>query len=156
MKATNNKIIKQQVVYIPVEDLARAQQFYANVFDFDVAAFNNVEDPTGEKWSIFPLAKVSKEGTLLNTDFFFLGLASSPHLTPSDKGTIVFLPCDDVDETLKRVEMYGGKVIQGNMMQRQTSPREDQYVELYHAFFLDTEGNKVGLTHGKIKTIRST
>ena len=156
MKATNKKVIKQQVVYIPVRDLARAQQFYANVFNFDVASFNYIEDPTGEKWSIFPLTKSNEAGKPVPTGFFFLGLGYSPHLIPSDKGTIAFLPCDDMDEAIQKIEEGGGKLLQGKTMERKTSTRENQHIEIYHAFFLDTEGNKVGLTHGKVTTTIST
>lgn len=154
MKATTKKLIKQQVVYIPTKDLARAQKFYADVFEFDLNTFTYMEDLTGEKWSIFPLTKTNKRGETIPTGFFFLGLGHSPHLIPSEKGTLPFLPCEDMDKTLQKIESFGGKVIQGKTLERKSSMRDNkEKVEIYHAFFLDTEGNKIGLIYGVIETI---
>lgn len=153
MEAQEKRIIKQQVVYIPTHDLARAQLFYAKVFKFNVSSYSTVEDPTGERWSLFPLARPDERGRFVPTDFFFIGLGHSPHLVPSETGTIPFLPCDDMDETLEVVEASGGTVRERKLMERQTAIARNQLVDLYYAFFIDTEGNKIGLSYGEVTTI---
>lgn len=152
MQVNRKKIIKQQVVYIPTKDLVRAQAFYADVFGFDPSAYNTVEDPSGEQWCIFPMTKRNEAGDTIPTGFFFLGLGHSPHLIPSDQGTIPFLPCEDMEATLERVREHGGKVLQSTTMERVMTTEDQQKIEIYYAFFLDTEGNKIGLTHGKVIT----
>ncbi|MEM7362367.1 MAG: VOC family protein [Bacteroidota bacterium] len=156
MKATNSQVIKQQVVYLPVKDLARAQKFYADIFDFDVRAFSYIEYLSGEKWSIFPLTKLDTTGQQIPTGFLSLGLGCSPHLIPSHEGTLVFLPCDDIDAVLFKVEKHGGQILQGKTKDPYKSSDKKQDVILQHAFFSDTEGNKVGLTYCKILTTIST
>ena len=152
MKATNSEVIKQQVVYLPVKDLTRAQKFYANIFDLDIRSFSYVEYPSGEKWSIFPLTRLDEAGEQVPTGFFSMGLGYGPHMTPSHQGVLVFLPCDDIEATLKKVKTHGGTILQGKTQDPYKSPSNNRNIILQHAFFSDTEGNKVALSYCKVVT----
>ena len=155
MKATTSQVIKQQVVYIPVKDLQRAKAFYAAVFEFDIDTFRQTDYSNGEKWVTFPLRKIDKQGDPILTGFSFLGLGYSPHLIPSQQGTLPFLPCDDIEATLESVKKHGGSIIQGKTRDAYTSETKDKNIDLYHAYFIDTEGNKVALTYCRISTMLS-
>lgn len=148
---TKSQVIKQQVVYLPTRNLERAQQFYAYIFEFEPSSLSYAEDPSGEKWSLFPLTKINEQGETIATGFYFIGLAESPKLVPSDQGTTAFLPCDDIEQTLQKVEEAGGTILQGKTKDPLSEQDSTHKVEVYHAFFLDTEGNRVGLLSGKMK-----
>lgn len=57
--------------------------------------------------------------------------------TPNSDGTVAYFNSgDDLNEVLNRVEPAGGRVI---------LPKTGDEASGYVAFFLDTEGNRVGL-----------
>ena len=151
MSTSTTQSIKQQIIYIPTRDLTRAQHFYATIFGFAPNSFSYTEDPSGEKWSLFPLTKTTAEDRQEPTGFYFLGLAEGPNLVPSDKGVLPFLPCEDMDTTLALVEENGGVILQGKTKDPASTTHKDRDITIYHAFFLDTEGNKIGLLAGTIK-----
>ena len=55
---------------------------------------------------------------------------------PTDKGTVVYFVCDNLNNELDRVEANGGKVLVPK-----TSIGEHGFI----AHFIDTEGNRVAL-----------
>src|ERR1051325_9899154 len=112
---------------IPAENLDRAKKFYENVFNVKL---NPTPDMMGMKMASFPTdmggGKVSG------------AIAQSQMHKPSQTGSVIYLNANpSIDNVIGRIEKAGGKVV---MPKTQISPEIG-----YMAFFIDTEGNKVGL-----------
>jgi len=108
---------------IPSQDLDRATRFYENVLG--VQLMPDVMGPM--KMSLFPADKGQPSGCVIHADGY----------RPSGDGTTVYLNLrDDLNKPLAKVEMAGGKVLQGK-----TALPEDMG---FYAQFLDSEGNRVG------------
>ncbi|NQW30224.1 MAG: VOC family protein [Ignavibacteria bacterium] len=112
---------------IPATDIERAGKFYAEIFGVELSP---MQEMMGMKMVMFPTDMESgKVGG---------GLAQSDMHTPSATGTVVYLNANpSVNGVLSKVEAAGGKVAMPTM---QISPEIG-----YMAFFIDTEGNKIGL-----------
>jgi predicted enzyme related to lactoylglutathione lyase len=111
---------------IPVTDLARAKHFYQVAFGIHMEDMNM----PGMEMSGFPAemgnGKVS--GALVN----------SSNSKPSADGVIIYLNANpDMTDVLQRIESEGGQVVLGKTL---ISPEIG-----YMAFFIDTEGNKLGI-----------
>ena len=108
---------------IPATDFDRASRFYGTVFNVQL----HTEMVMGIQSAIFPGdGEESANGAIV-----FGG-----DYAPSTKGSVVYLNADhQLDAILSRVEPAGGKVLQ---------PATDIGFG-FIAYFLDTEGNKVGL-----------
>lgn len=109
---------------IPVTDMARASQFYASVFDFEMSPGQvNEYDMT-----FFPMQSdlPGAAGALI---------AGYPY-TPSNTGTVVYFPVIDIEATLAKIEQHGGKTI---LQKKSIGPHG------FIAWFSDTEGNTVAL-----------
>lgn len=113
---------------IPVEDMERAMAFYGSVFNWtlkhtsvgpiDMAWFPSVDDAKGSA------------GALVKHDDWY---------EPSDfEGVLIYFTAQsgDVDVELKRVAEAGGEILQ---------PKKAIGEYGFVAFFLDTEGNRIGL-----------
>jgi predicted enzyme related to lactoylglutathione lyase len=113
---------------IPAKDINRAKSFYEGIFDIQM---DPIMEMMGMKMTFFPAengnGKVSG------------GLAESQMHAPSQEGTVVYLNANEsgMDNVLSRVDGKGGKVV---MPKTQISPEIG-----YMAFFIDSEGNKIGL-----------
>jgi uncharacterized protein len=108
-------------VEIPATDFNRAVKFYKFVLSLELEPIDCGE----EKMACFP----SGEGAI----------SYAPDFKPSQNGVLVsFNVPDSIDNTLKRVETAGGKVI------RQKTKIEAEG-RGYFALFTDSEGNKAGL-----------
>ena len=111
---------------IPATDIARAKKFYETIFGITM---EDMEMP-GMKMSNFPYENGS--GKLSG------GIAQSDMHKPSMEGTVVYLNADpEIQTVLDRIEGAGGVIVMPKM---QISPEIG-----FMAFFIDTEGNKVGL-----------
>jgi predicted enzyme related to lactoylglutathione lyase len=111
---------------IAVNDISRATKFYENVFDVKLEQ----TDMMGMKMAFFPSEDMS--GKVAG------GLVQSPGHKPSQDGAVIYLNANpDLATALGKIEKAGGKVV---MPKTHISP------EVGHmAFFIDSEGNKVGL-----------
>lgn len=108
---------------IPVSDIHRAVIFYSAILGIVLEAGPVSE---GYMMATFP-AEDGVSGALVSGEGY----------VPSSNGTTVYLNGGhDLNEVLNRVEAAGGKVI---------VPKIDIGESGFFAFFLDTEGNKVGL-----------
>jgi predicted enzyme related to lactoylglutathione lyase len=108
---------------IPVSDFQRAEKFYNTILAVDLAS---MEASEGYQMGMFP-AEAGVGGALMQGEGY----------VPSAEGTIVYLNAgDDLNIVLNRVEAAGGQVI---------VPKTNIGENGYFAFFMDTEGNKVGL-----------
>lgn len=109
---------------IPVTDFARSVKFYSALLDTEMLQM----EMGGCMMAFFPCDRESVGGAIVSGNGY----------KPSSEGTIVYLNGgEDLNTPLSRVEKAGGKVVLPK-----TLIREDIG---YWAFFLDTEGNKVGL-----------
>ncbi|MCK9639827.1 MAG: VOC family protein [Prolixibacteraceae bacterium] len=111
---------------IAVNDISRAKKFYETVFGIEMHS----DDMMGMKMAVFvtddSTGKVS--GALVQSDM---------HKPSADGVTIYLNGNPDLDLSLGRVNGAGGKVLLPK-----TLVNEDVG---YMAFFMDTEGNKIGL-----------
>jgi predicted enzyme related to lactoylglutathione lyase len=114
---------------IPAADIARAKKFYETIFDVEMASQNMM----GMEMSMFPYdgqsGKIS--GALVKSDMH----------KPGMDGTIVYLNANpSIQSVIDRIESAGGKVLM---------PRTQVSEEIgYMAFFVDSEGNRIGLHAG--------
>ena len=111
---------------IPVLDLQRAKHFYQVAFGIHMEEMNM----PGMEMASFPYepGKGKASG----------GLVKSENHKPSKEGVVIYLNANpDMADVLVRIESEGGKVEMGKTL---ISPEIG-----YMAFFIDTEGNKIGL-----------
>jgi hypothetical protein len=111
---------------IPATDITRAKSFYETVFGIELQQ----AEMMGMQMAFFPWEGGSgKVGG---------GLVQSEMHKPSAEGAVIYLNADpDLTTALDKVESAGGQVLMPKtLIDEQTG---------YMAFFMDTEGNKVGL-----------
>jgi uncharacterized protein len=114
-------------IEIPVTDFNRAQVFYSTVLGVEL----NVMEMHESKMGFFPGEEGIVSGAIVKSDM---------HI-PSKQGCVVYLNGgDDLNNILLRIDLAGGKVI---VPKTEISPEMGCF-----AFFIDTEGNKIGL-HSK-------
>ena len=114
---------------ISVTDMERAKKFYQAIFGFGETDMMTME-MAGQQMSGFPGDAMSGKvgGALVKSDMH----------TPSADGTFVYLNGNpDLSVILDKVGAAGGKVA---MPKTQISPEIG-----YMGFFIDSEGNRVGL-----------
>jgi predicted enzyme related to lactoylglutathione lyase len=112
---------------IPATDLARAKKFYEKIFS---VSLQDMGEMMGMKMAGFPAEMGNGKATG--------GLVQSQMHKPSAEGAVIYLNANpSIQTVIDRIDAAGGKVI---MPKTQISPEIG-----YMAFFMDTEGNKVGL-----------
>lgn len=112
---------------IPATNITRAKKFYENIFSIKM---DDLPEMMGMKMVSFP----SEMGNGKASG----GLVESQMHKPSVDGAVVYLNANpSIQTVIDRIEKSGGKVV---MPKTQISPEIG-----YMAFFVDTEGNKVGL-----------
>ncbi len=112
---------------IPAVDLDRASKFYGTIFGVEMVPWDEM---MGMKMSAFPSdpmnGKVS--GALVKSQFH----------KPSSDGAVIYLNANPkIQDVIDRIENAGGQVIMPSTV---ISPEIGVM-----AFFIDTEGNRVGL-----------
>ena len=115
---------------IPVSDLDRARTFYGTVLGRELTPQLDlgVEDPRENDVQAIFLAEDGVGGGALVQHALY---------RPSQEGSVVYLNGgDDLSVPLGKVEAAGGKIVL-----EKTGIGENGFI----AYFLDTEGNKVGL-----------
>jgi predicted enzyme related to lactoylglutathione lyase len=112
---------------IPATDISRAKKFYETIFAIKM-------DDMGEMMGMKMVGFPSEMGNGKASG----GLAQSQMHKPSVDGAVVYLNANpSIQSVIDRIEAAGGKVV---MPKTQISPEIGNM-----AFFIDTEGNKVGL-----------
>ena len=112
---------------IPAKDIKRAQKFYETIFAIKM---HYMGEMMGMKMVGFP----SEMGNGKASG----GLAQSKMHKPSKAGVIVYLNANPgIQKVIDRIAKAGGEVV---MPKTKISPEIG-----YMAFFIDSEGNKVGL-----------
>ena len=111
---------------IPVTDMARAKHFYQVAFGIHMDEENMMDI----QMAYFPFAPGSGKasGALAKSDFH----------VPSEYGAVIYLNANpDISEVLERIQSEGGKIVM---------PKTHINEQIgYMAFFIDTEGNRVGV-----------
>jgi len=112
---------------IPATDIERAQRFYEGIFDMEMTPLPDMPDM---KMVGFPIN--------MNSEKVSGALAASDYHQPSAEGILIYLNANpSIQIVIDRIETFGGQVI----MPRTEITREYGYM----AFFIDTEGNRIGL-----------
>lgn len=112
------------IIEIPVTNMTRAVKFYQVLLGVTIETMTM----EGTELGVLP----SIEGTVS------VVLVKGEDYIPTKNGTLIYLnPGDDLQPALDRVEKNGGKVI---LPKTQISPEMG-----YYSFFIDSEGNKLGL-----------
>lgn len=112
---------------IPVTDMQRAKRFYQAAFDIKMDEMNMgdmlMAGFPGEPGS----GKVS--GALVKSEY---------HKSMAEGGIVIYLNANpDMTDVLNRIETEGGQIVMGKT---QITPEIG-----YMAFFIDSEGNRIGL-----------
>jgi predicted enzyme related to lactoylglutathione lyase len=103
-------------------DAGRAQKFYAELFDWKVAA-----DPSMGGYALVDTG-AGEDG---------IGGGIGPSMAPADTGVKIYMRVDDLEAYLGRAEQLGGK--------RLVPPTELPGGYGHFAIFTDPDGNAVGL-----------
>lgn len=112
---------------IPVSDIDRASKFYGTIMNAEMVA---LPEMMGMKMVGFPSDPMNGKASG--------ALAQSEMHKPSADGAIIYLNANpSIQTVVDKIEAAGGKVL---MPKTQISPEIG-----YMAFFMDTEGNKMGL-----------
>lgn len=121
-----SSVVQNPAVYfeIPVEDLARAKQFYEHVFGFDFEE----ETIHGNTMAHLPW---HQEGSGISGS-----LAYGETYVPSLHGTLIYLAAPDISITLQRAVEAGGTVL---------FPKTEAQAGTWVAEIQDSEGNRIGL-----------
>jgi len=111
---------------IPVTDISRAKSFYENIFGIEMPQ----QEMMGMKMAFFPNDPGNGKASG--------GLVQSDMHKPSVEGSVIYLNADPgIQPVIDRIAAAGGKVV---MPKTEISPEIG-----YMAFFIDSEGNKIGL-----------
>ena len=116
---------------IPVDDAARAKEFYGSIFDwelFDMDMGGGNMYTTVTTTPIDEQSRVPTEPGAINGGLM--------RRTPDTPTPVLTISVDAIDEALKKVEAGGGAVVQ---------PRTEIPDMGAFAYFKDSEGNVVGL-----------
>ena len=113
---------------IPVEDLARAKEFYGKLLDVTLEDLNM---PNSEM-AAFPMIQ--------GGEFSTGALIKSEGYKPSQTGTTVYFGVEDVNQNLEKVERLGGSVI---------FPKTSIGDHGFISHIIDTEGNRIALHSAK-------
>jgi predicted enzyme related to lactoylglutathione lyase len=116
---------------IPVDDAARAKEFYRSAFDWELT---DMDMGGGNIYTTVTTTPVDEQTRLPTEPGAING--GLMRRTPDTHATVVTIGVDVIDEALKKVEAGGGSVVQ---------PRTEIPDMGAFAYFKDTEGNVVGL-----------
>jgi len=105
---------------IPVDDGGRASEFYRDTFGWEIAGFGSQP-----YWLVTAGAddEPGANGALI--------ARGDVHRTP-----VLIVGVDDIDETVRRVEQAGGRMLQGKLPVPGVG---------WSAYFVDPEGNTMGI-----------
>lgn len=115
---------------IPAFDLVRAATFYNTIYNMQMEVVHN-----GEFVMAYFAADTGIGGALIQ----------GPGCYPSDAGVLIYLNAgNDMDSILGRIELAGGRIIMPKTLIGEQSG--------YFALFLDSEGNRLALHEGPVRS----
>lgn len=113
---------------IPVTDTARAKEFYETIFDISM----ETQEMMGMEMTFFPYDMEAQSGKVSGA------LVKGEMMKPGLDGAVVYLNGNPAIQTIvDKIEAAGGKVIMPKTLITEQIG--------YMAFFVDTEGNRLGL-----------
>ena len=116
---------------IPVDDAARAKEFYRSAFEWQL---DDIDMGGGNVYTTVTTTPIDEQSRLpLEPGAINGGLMQR---TPDTPAPVITIGVDGIDDALKKVEAGGGSVVQ---------PRTEIPDMGAFAYFKDTEGNVVGL-----------
>lgn len=112
---------------IPVDNMARAQKFYKEAFDWSIHSIPEMG------YTLLTTTTVNEQGRPTQP-----GAINGGMLERQDpiKHTVITINVPSIDDAEKRIQKYGGKIIRKKM------PVADLG---FASYFQDSEGNVVGL-----------
>ncbi|MDQ3783138.1 MAG: VOC family protein [Actinomycetota bacterium] len=113
---------------IPVDDLARAMDFYSSTFGWKLEEMEGMDYTSVVTTSVDPETQMPTEPGAING-----GMMLRTEETPVP---VITMEVDSVDDSLSRTEAAGGSVVKP----KTSIPGMGSY-----AYFKDTEGNILGL-----------
>jgi predicted enzyme related to lactoylglutathione lyase len=112
---------------IPAESIDRAISFYSEIFG---TPLQKMEVNEGYPMAMLP-ESIGGGGAIVQGDIY----------KPTDGGVLIYLNVgDQFDSIYAKIESAGGKI---------SMPKHDMGDYGYSAFFIDSEGNKIGLAAEK-------
>ncbi|GLR19522.1 VOC family protein [Portibacter lacus] len=123
LNSTNNTSMIS-IFEIPATDFKRATTFYKAILNIDIQEM----DMQGSQMGLFPSDGQSASGVIIKGEGY----------APSQEGVLIYLNGgNDLQVILDKIEANGGEIV----LPKTIIDEENGYF----AFFLDSEGNKIGL-----------
>jgi uncharacterized protein len=116
---------------IPVDDAARAKEFYRSIFDWQL---DDADMGGGNTYTIVTTSPVDEQSRLPTEPGAING--GLMQRGPDTPAPVITIGVDAIDDALKKIEASGGSVVQ---------PRTEIPNMGAFAYFKDSEGNVVGL-----------
>ena len=116
---------------IPVDDTARAKEFYSSAFEWRL---DDADMGGGNMYTTVTTTPIDEQSRLPTEPGAING--GLMRRTPDTPASVITIGVDAIDDTLKKVEAGGGTVVQ---------PRTEIPNMGAFAYFKDTEGNVMGL-----------
>jgi uncharacterized protein len=112
---------------IPVEDLARAKEFYGSIFEWELQDMDDMDYTIVRTTPVDDRQMPTEPGAING------GMMKRSAETPTP---VLTIGVGSVDDALKKVEAGGGSIV---------TPKQDIPGMGSFAYFKDTEGNVIGL-----------
>jgi uncharacterized protein len=116
---------------IPVDDAARAKEFYRSIFDWQL---DDMDMGGGNVYTIVTTTPVDEQRRIPTEPGAING--GLMQRTPDTPAPVITIDVAAIDDALKKIEADGGSVVQ---------PRTEIPGMGAFAYFKDSEGNVVGL-----------
>ena len=118
---------------IPYEDKERANQFYSEVFDWELQDFPMAD---GNDYTIAKTAETDDNYMIKEPGAINGGMFKRDPSNNTPKSPVITITVDSIDEHFEKVKEAGGKVV----------VLKGEVPEMgYYAYINDTEGNVIGL-----------
>jgi uncharacterized protein len=115
---------------IPVDDIARAQKFYKDIFGWKI---QDIPMPDGNMYSILHTVEVDQDNMPKESGAINGGMMKR---SPMGEGPVVVIKVASLDETVEKIEEAGGSVVMPKV----------QVMDMgYYARVKDSEGNIIGI-----------
>jgi predicted enzyme related to lactoylglutathione lyase len=115
---------------IPVDDEARAKEFYGSIFDWEM---NSADMGGGVVYTTAQTVAIDEKMQPTEPGAINGGIMKRSSDTP---GPVITIQVDSIDEALKKIEAGGGSTVQ---------PRTEIPNMGAFGYFKDSEGNTMGL-----------
>jgi len=116
---------------IPVDDAARAKEFYGPIFDWEL---NDMDMGGGNLYTTVTTTPIDEQSRMPTEPGAING--GLMRRSPDTPAPVITIGVDAIDDALKKIEAGGGSIVQ---------PRTEIPDMGAFAYFKDTEGNVVGL-----------